>query len=259
MEKKHYILAFLLWISLTGFSAFAGDGDASHDSGFSLERDGLCFINDAKSFTGKAIWPLHDFAVKHGACQGLDGIARAFFLNAKFTCEGEKPDAGESQLALRHVLRLQRADCREKIEISGYCSLREFCAAHRPTLERQSIYENAFLTLRDTAKYHFLLKAGPYKGSPERDVLALKSFQRHLAEGRTAFLLYPRHVVQVISMTTQAKADVIDIVLRIYDPNENRRTLTRTYRVDKDFTHTIDNKLPIFDVTPKYDERRCGE
>ena len=225
---------------------------------FSLETDALCFINQPSTFVGKVWPPLQNIADKGGACQGLVGVTRAFLNNVELTCSGKKPTEEELRRSAKKALSLHRYNCSERVPIEGYCSLREMCKDYLPWFQQQSVYENAFLTLRDTAKHYIGLKSGLTNYSPETDARALSEIKALLNSGKTAFILYPMHVVLVRGVTIVRLGNGTHrLTLSVYDPNDNLSFRSLNYLLNAELTRTIGNTKPVFHVTPDSQYSLC--
>ena len=198
------------------------------------------------------MWPLQQIANKGGACQGLVGISRAFFLNADFRSEDERLSEANLMTRLKEIIKRQRHETPgERIVIPGFSNLRELCDEYRPWFEKKSVYENAYLTLRDTARHYPQLVAGPDHKDQRRNIEALDSIQKRLKSGSPSLMLYPSHVVMVIGMDiTSMEGGRYKVVLELYDPNDNVQFRFMTFFLNHATTQTLDG-VPIFDVTPK--------
>lgn len=215
-----------------------------------MNRDTLCFTNNPSQFTGTAAFPLQAIADSFGACQGISAISRAFQLNARFTCSGERPSFDAMAYRVERVMSRHNSGCSDRIEIPGFCDLRELCEAHQAHFERLAVETNAALTLRDTFPHLEDLLDGASSSAQFGNVTALRSIYRSLTAGKPAMMLYPMHVVEVTSMTVSARDDGnLRVRLRYYDPNENFAPRNRELTVAPDWSHTIGDE-PIFNVSP---------
>jgi len=113
---------------------------------FDFQRDAPAFANETNwsysrdEVTGKQVteWrdPKPEFTLR---CFGVVRVAKQFFLHARFTAKGDRPDSACCEALAREVLRRnsrarRRAD--KPVEIPGFAGLREFSAANETLLKR---------------------------------------------------------------------------------------------------------------------------
>ncbi len=124
----------------------ANSADAQRTACFDFHRDALEFANETNwrysrdESTGKQVteWrdPKPEFTLR---CFGLTRVAKQFFLHARFSESGTRPDAERCEALAREVLdRNSRARRRSDnpVEIPGFAGLREFSAANEAALKR---------------------------------------------------------------------------------------------------------------------------
>lgn len=124
----------------------AASSAAQETARFDFRRDALAFANETNwrysrdEATGRQVteWrdPKPEFTLR---CFGLSRVAKQFFLHARFSEAGPRPDGARCEALAREVLRRSsraRRRSENPVEIPGYAGLREFSAANEAMLKR---------------------------------------------------------------------------------------------------------------------------
>ena len=245
MLNSVILFTFLFGLPL---SAAARDFDRATDS--------LCFQNADPEMGQAAPFPWGKFAVKTGACQGIAGLAAAFFENAEFNTEAAKPAsrAEVRALILRiiHAHRLGWRPAAHKTEIPGYANLQRFCEDYRTEFLRSAVLYNRNIATHEILKRlpEFIFSRGKIRSRPaaEQVLGTLDGFERKLQRGELPLLLYYSHVVLVYSL----KRSPLAIVLTVYDSNRKEQ---REITFALDSAGLLDRRNPqnfmIWDITPE--------
>lgn len=232
---------------------------------FDIAADGLCFRNTDIS-SGNP--PFVAWGRQTGVCQGMVGTARALYEHARFECEprgGRTMTREEVRTAIQRARRLQAAGCRGNryvFNISGFCSFRELCQAHRDVVESEVVNANSEIAFNYLFRDIDLLWAGTTATTGARNIETLRFLMKELTRGRPALMHYPFHVVMVTRVKIEWNADskTPQAVLKVYDPNHPDAIQDWTIQLNSSLTETV-GYTPIFPLLPEpsVELAKCNE
>lgn len=214
---------------------------------FDPGADALCFANGALQTGEHVLIPMFN---EFGACNGMANVVRAFKQYVTFKCDGRRPNETELTIMIRNAIARNRSNCalQDKIEIKGYCSLKELCRKNQALLEHEVIRHHMSVA-QDVLPNIGLLLAGKTDEAQVRNMRVFSGIYEELIRGRYPLLLYPSHVVTVTGMEIMRTGSGYQVVLRIADPNYPSGHMRETYEVDHDFKRTV-GEPPLFIASP---------
>ncbi|MBI3556242.1 MAG: hypothetical protein HY074_08260 [Deltaproteobacteria bacterium] len=242
------------WVALFFAStAFAGGsigdlGNYNVQLPFDVATEALCFKN-YDPHAGP--WPLKQIGAKHGICQGIVSVARAFKYNASFNCQGQRISRAQAKVKLDRIMKLHARGRSEQVGIDGYCNLQEFCASNRAMLEWKATYVNAAIAISPLLGKVWAFHRGATAKTQLRNMKAVIKIRDELDAGKTPLLAVAWHVVLVTGMRVSTlwngdhRAD-----LTVYDPNHNDSKDIWSYVIARDFKRTI-GEGAIFVISPR--------
>ncbi|HAZ12554.1 MAG: hypothetical protein A2X86_11855 [Bdellovibrionales bacterium GWA2_49_15] len=229
---------------------------------FDALEDSLCFSNDSfKGHTGlnPYLAILAQVADSRGACQGMMGVAAAFKSHITFRPEKKKMSKAKLRARISRAVRLHHNDCKGKIAIDGYSSLRQLCQEQEDLLRQRSLSYNVTLAITEILpKGGTFFFKGPLSDPQKlnRHLLAqLTSIYQDLRRGEFPLMLVHDHVTMVtgLSVERDSQGYLRQLTLKHYDPNTvmstDRDLRDRTYifsRDGKEISGTL-----IWNITPR--------
>ncbi len=229
---------------------------------FDAFEDSLCFTND--SFSGHTgfnpyLMVLAKIADSKGACQGMMGVAAASKKHIVFRPNQKKMSTGKLRRQIHRAVRLHHNDCKGKVFIDGYKSLRNLCEDQADLLRQRSLTYNVTLAITEILpKGGTFFFPGPLSKPQKLYAHLLKeltSIYEDLRKGEYPLMLVHDHVTMVTGMKVERDRDgyVRSLTLSHYDPNylmSSAQDLSeRTYNFSpdgKEITGTL-----IWNITPR--------
>lgn len=232
---------------------------ASAATPFQLSTDSLCFQNADPRL--KQYGPLGQLGSNQGVCQGMAGIAGAFYEMGSFDPSRPKPAAKQAQEIIDRFIRRHAGGCSNQEVVPGYESLRQFCEANTEIFLKRSISYNASIAVIEILPklpQFFILKSKPIRSERHRRQLhaTVQGLIKKLNSGRAPLVMVYSHVTNVIGVSElRFPSGRKNVTLTTYDSNNNQRTHSQTIAYEADGLPALTNRM-IWDVTP--DRRVVG-